>query len=76
MRGTIIIDPDGLVRSMIILAEYLGRDIDEIVRQIIVAQHIRAREGKEVTPEGWTPGKPTLTPIAELVGKDCNTWKP
>ena len=75
LRGTFIIDPDGVVQSIMIQAESLGRDIDETLRQIQAAQHIRTSENKEVTPVGWVPGKLTLTPSAELVGKVCNTWK-
>jgi len=75
LRGTFIIDPDGVVQSMLIQAESLGRDIDETIRQIQAAQHVRASENREVTPVSWTPGKITLTPSAELVGKVCSTWK-
>jgi peroxiredoxin (alkyl hydroperoxide reductase subunit C) len=32
-------------------------------------QHVRATDGKEATPAGWEPGKPTLKPGADLVGK-------
>ncbi len=74
LRGTFIIDPESIVQSIIIQAESLGRDIDETLRQIQAAQHIRASENKEVTPVSWEPGKLTLTPSVELVGKVCNTW--
>ncbi|MGD8237136.1 MAG: peroxiredoxin, partial [Armatimonadota bacterium] len=30
----------------------------------------------EVTPAGWEPGKPTLTPGPDLVGKVWEVWKP
>ena len=30
----------------------------------------------EVTPSGWQPGKPTLTPGPDLAGKVWKVWKP
>jgi peroxiredoxin (alkyl hydroperoxide reductase subunit C) len=30
----------------------------------------------EVTPSGWQPGKPTLKPGPDLVGKVWKVWKP
>ena len=75
LRGTFIIDPDGVVQSGSVLAEPMGRDVDEILRQIRAIQHIRASEGSEVTPVGWIPGKLTLNPGPALVGKVCDTWK-
>jgi alkyl hydroperoxide reductase subunit AhpC len=74
LRGTFLIDPDGVVQSVVIQAESLGRNVDETIRQIQAAQHVRASENKEATPVGWTPEKITLTPSAELVGKVCDKW--
>ncbi len=34
------------------------------------------RKTGEVTPAGWQPGKPTLTPGPELAGKVWKIWKP
>jgi peroxiredoxin (alkyl hydroperoxide reductase subunit C) len=34
------------------------------------------RETGEVTPAGWTPGKPTLKPGINLAGKVWEVWKP
>ena len=74
LRGTYIIDPDGIVQSASVLAEPLGRDIDEIIRQIEAAQY-RASNDTEALPVAWVPGKLTLKPGADLVGKVCDTWK-
>ncbi len=75
LRGTYIIDPDGIVQSASVLAEPLGRDVDEMIRQIQAAQHNQASNGTEALPVAWVPGKLTLKPGADLVGKVCDTWK-
>jgi peroxiredoxin (alkyl hydroperoxide reductase subunit C) len=36
---------------------------------------IRESKGKEATPSGWRPGKITLKPGPELVGKVWEVWK-
>ncbi len=75
LRGTFLIDLDGVVQSVVIQAESLGRNVDETFRQIQDAQHVRDSENKEATPVGSIPGKITLTPSAELIGKVCDKWK-
>lgn len=75
LRGTFIIDPDGIVQAGSVLAEPLGRDIDEFIRQIQAAQEVRASQGKEATPASWAPGKDTLKPGPDLVGKVWKDWK-
>jgi alkyl hydroperoxide reductase subunit AhpC len=34
------------------------------------------RETGEATPAGWEPGKKSLQPGEELVGKVCDIWSP
>jgi peroxiredoxin (alkyl hydroperoxide reductase subunit C) len=46
------------------------------VRQIQAFQHVRASGGKEATPAGWEPGKLTLKPGPDLVGKVWEVWNP
>jgi peroxiredoxin (alkyl hydroperoxide reductase subunit C) len=36
---------------------------------------VRASKGAEATPSGWRPGKPTLKPGIDLVGKVWKEWK-
>jgi MOSC domain-containing protein YiiM len=45
----------------------IGRNIAEFIRQVKAFQHVRATG--EVMPSGWQPGKPTLKPGPDLVGK-------
>jgi peroxiredoxin (alkyl hydroperoxide reductase subunit C) len=59
---------------MEVLTAEVGRNVTELVRQIKAFQHV-AKTG-EVTPSGWQPGKPTLSPGPALVGKVWTVWKP
>ena len=36
----------------------------------------KERQTGEATPAGWEPGKKSLKPAAELVGKVCDIWSP
>ena len=74
IRGRFIIDPDGIIQATEILTAAVGRNPDELLRQIKAFQHVRATG--EVIPSGWQPGQKTLTPGPELVGKVCEVWKP
>lgn len=73
IRGRFIIDPDGIIQAMEILAPPVGRNVSELIRQLQAFQHVRATG--EATPSGWTPGKPTLKPKPELVGNVWKEWK-
>ena len=76
MRGRFLIDPDGVIQAYEVVTPPVGRRIDETLRQIQAFQHVRASEGTEATPSGWTPGSPTLQPGPELVGNVWKVWKP
>ena len=74
IRGRFIIDPDGVVQAMEVLTPSVGRNVSETIRQLKAFQHVRATG--EATPSGWEPGKPTLKPGPDLVGKVWKVWKP
>ncbi len=74
IRGRFIIDPDGIVQAMEVLTPPVGRNPDELIRQLKAYQHVRSTG--EVTPSGWQPGKPTLKPGPDLVGKVWEVWNP
>jgi peroxiredoxin (alkyl hydroperoxide reductase subunit C) len=76
MRGRFIIDPDGVIQAMEILTPPVGRNVSELIRQIQAFQYVHNSKGKEATPSGWRPGKPTLKPGPELVGRVWEVWKP
>ena len=67
-RGTFIIDPDGIIQSMEITAEGIGRDAEDLLRKIKAAQYVRNNPG-EVCPAKWKEGEATLAPSLSLVGK-------
>lgn len=75
-RSHFIIDPDGVVVSLEVLFSTVGRNVDEMLRQVQCYQHVRSTGGKEATPANWRPGKQTLCPGPALVGKVCEVWKP
>ena len=74
IRGRFLIDPDGVIQAMEVMTPSVGRNVVELIRQIKAFQHVRATG--EVTPAGWQPGQPTLTPSPALVGKVWEIWKP
>jgi len=75
-RGLFIIDPDGVIQATSVLPPPVGRDVDEMLRQIKALQHVRAMKGAEATPACWKPGQSTLRPGPELVGRVWEVWKP
>jgi len=76
IRGRFLIDPDGVVQALEIMAPPVGRNIIETIRQVQAFQHVRKTKGKEACPADWTPGKPTLKPNPGLVGQVWKEWKP
>lgn len=76
IRGRFLIDPDGNIQATEIMTPPVGRNVDEMIRQIMAFQHVRNSGGTEATPAGWRPGDPTLKPRPDLVGKVWKEWKP
>jgi alkyl hydroperoxide reductase subunit AhpC len=74
-RGRFIIDPEGDVQAYEVLTPPVGRNVNESIRQIQAFQLVRNSKGKEATPSGWRPGKVTLKPGPDLVGKVWEVWK-
>ncbi|MBU1879586.1 MAG: alkyl hydroperoxide reductase, partial [Chloroflexi bacterium] len=70
-----IIDPDGVIQAMEVLTPPVGRNVNEFIRQVQAYQLVRASKGTEATPSGWQPGRPTLKPGPDLVGKVWTVWK-
>jgi len=75
-RGRFIIDPDGVIQGYEVLTPPVGRNVAESLRQIQAFQLVREKKGAEATPSGWKPGRPTLKPGPDLVGKVWEVWKP
>lgn len=72
IRGRFLIDPNGIIRAQEVLTAEVGRNVLETIRQIKAFQHVDATG--EVTPSGWQPGKPTLTPGPDLAGRVWEVW--
>lgn len=54
LRGTVIVDGSGIVRSLAINDTAVGRSVDETLRIVQAFQH--AEKHGEVCPAGWKPG--------------------
>lgn len=68
LRATFIIDPDGVLKSMEIHDNSIGRSVNEILRKLQAAKFVRENKGM-VCPVNWEPGKETLKPGMDIVGK-------
>ncbi len=74
-RGRFLIDPDGVIQGFEVLTPPVGRNVMETIRQIQAFQLVRQTKGGEAAPSGWRPGKKTLKPGINLVGKVWKEWK-
>ena len=68
LRGTFIIDPDGVLRGMEVNDNSIGRNAKELYRKLQAAKFVR-ENGANVCPAAWEPGEEVLTPGLDLVGK-------
>ena len=68
LRGTFIIDPDGVLKTAEVHDLGIGRSAAESLRKLEAACFVR-EHGDQVCPANWTPGGDTLTPGLDLVGK-------
>jgi len=76
VRGRFLIDPDGVIQAMEVRPPPVGRNFDELVRQVQAYQLVRKSGGAEATPAGWRPGEETLKVGIGLAGKVWRVWKP
>ncbi len=68
LRGSFIFDPDGVLKTMEIHDNSIGRSAAELLRKLQAAIFVREHKG-EVCPASWSPGKKTLKPGLDLVGR-------
>ena len=68
MRGTFVVNPEGVIKAMEVHDDGIGRDAKELLRKVQAAQYVAAHPG-EACPARWAPGAKTLTPSIDLVGK-------
>jgi peroxiredoxin (alkyl hydroperoxide reductase subunit C) len=76
IRGRFLIDPDGVIQAMEVMTPPVGRNINELIRQVHAFQRVRESNGTEATPAGWEPGEDVLEPGPDLVGNVWKVWKP
>ena len=68
LRGTFIINPEGVIKTLEIHDNAIARDITETLRKLKAAQYVAAHPN-EVCPAKWKEGEKTLAPSLQLVGK-------
>ncbi|MCZ8155431.1 MAG: alkyl hydroperoxide reductase subunit C [Leptospira sp.] len=68
LRGTFVVNPEGIIKTAEIHDLGIGRSADELVRKVQAAQYVAQNDG-EVCPAKWKPGSTTLKPGLDLVGK-------
>ena len=68
LRGAFIIDPDGKLLASEVNYFPVGRNAEELLRKLKAFKHVRENP-TNVCPAKWQPGKKTLTPGKDLVGK-------
>lgn len=67
LRGSFIIDPEGTLVSIHVHARKVGRNSDELLRELEANVYL-ADHPNEACPAKWVPGAQTLTPATEMVG--------
>ncbi len=68
LRGTFIINPDGVLVSSEVNFYNVGRNADELVRKMQANVYL-AKHPDEACPAKWQQGGKTLKPSEKLVGK-------
>lgn len=68
LRGTFIINPDGVLVSSEVNYYNVGRNADELLRKLEAFTYVWDKP-EEVCPAKWKPGEKTLKPSEEMVGK-------
>lgn len=68
LRGSFLIDPDGVLKTYEVNDLGIGRCAQELLRKLHAAAFVR-EHGDQVCPANWQPGAKTLKPGLDLVGK-------
>jgi peroxiredoxin (alkyl hydroperoxide reductase subunit C) len=68
LRGTFIINPDGVLKAFEVHDNSIGRNAEELLRKLRAAIYVSTHK-TEACPARWKPGDKTLTPGVDLVGK-------
>jgi peroxiredoxin (alkyl hydroperoxide reductase subunit C) len=68
LRGSFIIDPEGVLKAVEVNDNSIGRNASELLRKFEASKYVEEHKG-EVCPAMWKPGDKTLKPGIKLVGK-------
>lgn len=68
LRGTFIIDTNGILQAIEINSNSIGRNAKETLRKLEAAIFVKEHPG-QVCPANWKKGDRTLKPGIDLVGK-------
>ncbi len=68
LRGTFIISPEGVIKTVEIHDDAIGRSGAESLRKLKAAKFVAEHPGN-VCPASWQEGSDTLKPGVDLVGK-------
>lgn len=68
LRGTFILNPDGVIKTAEIHDNAIARDVKETLRKLKAAKYVAEHPG-EVCPAKWNEGAKTIAPSLDLVGK-------
>lgn len=63
LRGSFLIDRDGIVRHVVVNDLPLGRNVDEALRMVRALQHFE--QHGEVCPANWNQGARTIKPTVQ-----------
>ena len=68
-RGRFIISPKGVIKAVEVMTGPVGRNVNELIRQLQALQAVEKNPGK-AAPAGWKPGDKLIgTRIPEDVGR-------
>ncbi len=67
-RGTFLVNPEGKIVLYEVVAGNIGRNAEELLRKVRASLFV-AKHGDLACPAKWQPGKETLKPSIDLVGK-------
>jgi len=67
-RGRFIINPKGTIMAVEVLTGPVGRNVNELMRQIQEMQAVAKNPGK-AAPAGWKPGAPMITTTENDIGR-------
>lgn len=68
LRGTFLIDPEGVLKAYELHDNSIGRSSAELLRKIQAAKYVKEHPGL-VCPASWIPGMDTLKSGMNLIGK-------